>query len=788
MSKRIMNNFGQAGLQPASVAQRYWGSAITVGVLAAVVVAFIASVILWRHLPGLPVLQGTLKAHLSGLTCYAIHGLVPFLFPETALDIKNYLRDLSNQGLSHLLFYRLYAAAGAGLLAGGFVGWAVAAPVDGIMHTRGRQLIEGNQAVKSAQALMAAQVKALGADFKIHPGIIFTREQWSKHLIVLGAIGGGKTTIILPILSQIFKRGDKALIFDVKGDFTAKFPTAALVAPWHKGGIAWAIGRDCTTLQDAIGFAEQVVADSKDPMWASAARQVLVGLVVDLQRRKPKRWGWQDLYEQFSRTDEAELELLMQQCNPLGLRAVTSQNQTTSSILINMVAGLQWVASLAQAWGNPMPGAGISFMEWLFDEKTERRQVILQGNGRFEQMMQGYVSSIISMLSARINSPEFKDSRERKLWFVLDEFPQIGKIKYQPLIEVGRSKGVRVVIGLQDINQVVKVYSEQDANSLLSMVGTKIVAQIAPGETAKKMSELIGEREVERLNLSVSGSGSGKSTTTMINRESLKVMYDSELSYELGNRPGKGGVVALMINNDSPFVSMLTWPHDKTPDQRASYDEAEWVNGGVYNDEADFIEIQEEGLLTQERQDGKDRQALERVREQEDEEFKRAVQAQSNARLEQLLGARRDNGAKKKREENATNATARSRGDFFADGATTSGGIGAQQARDGREAQLRHSAEQERQANAITARMPQIKNEEENLAIDGADAMHHGEQLGHALGLGADGQHAIGILSMFPVLADAIRSAEPVKDPAVAAERLRVAQQNRLQREQGRFE
>ena len=622
MAAKVVNNLGASSLVPASVARRDWGSALAVGGLAAAGVAFVSGVLLWRNLPMLPAPSASFKDVVSAIAASGVHRIVPFLFSDTAAGFHRYIQEIGQEGKAHLLYTRLWAAGGLGAVAGFFACKSAATPYDGIMHSRGRQLIEGGRAVQMAQSTLAAQVKAVGADLKIHPEIIFTREQWSKHLLIFGAIGGGKTTIILPVLKQLFARNDKALIFDVKGDFTAKFPTAALVAPWHKGGMPWAIGRDIATLQDAILFAEQVIAESKDPMWAAAARQVFVGLVVDLQRRKPKRWGWQDLYDQLSISDEAELELLMERCNPMGLRSVSGQNTTTSGILINMVAGLQWIASLAQAWGNPKEGEGISFVEWLFDENAAQRQIILQGNGRFEQMMQGYASTIITMLASRINSPEFSESRTRKIWFVLDEFPQLGKVKYQPLIEVGRSKGVRVVIGLQDINQVIKVYSEQDANSLLSMVGTKIVAQIAPGETAKKVSELIGEREVERTNISVSGSGSGSSSTTMTNRESLKVMYDSQLSYELGNRPEMGGIVALMINNDSPYVSMLTWPHDSTPDVRASYDEAEWVNGGARDDYDQLSPDIQDGGPEDELLAGRGRKAPSTSEEMSEQEFR----------------------------------------------------------------------------------------------------------------------------------------------------------------------
>ena len=68
--------------------------------------------------------------------------------------------------------------------------------------------------------------------------------------------------------------------------------------------------------------------------------------------------------------------------------------------------------------------------------------VILQGSGRYPELMRGYVQSAISLLAGRINSPEIGESKTRRMWLVLDEFPQLGKLNgVASILEVGRTKG-----------------------------------------------------------------------------------------------------------------------------------------------------------------------------------------------------------------------------------------------------------------------------------------------------------------------------------------------------------
>lgn len=624
--KKIITTFGNAqGVSP-TVWQRNLRNALVLGVLGATVATAIALTVSWRNLPWLPVPKGSLPYHVKSWGKSAVHTAIPFAFSDAVSNYKALRAQQHAEGTSHLLTYRVGGALTFGALIGGFFFYLGARPTNGYSHTRGRNLLTGKEAVRALQLQMAPKIKSLGADLMIHPEITFTPDDFTKHLMYLGTIGGGKTTALMFLLKQLVARGDRAIIFDVKGDFTQKFPKALLIAPWDARGVPWLISADCTTRQDAREFAAQCIPDSKDPMWAQAARQVFVGIIVMLQAKKPGTWGWLDLSEAFA-AEEAELVQWMQHYNKEALTIVAAQNQTTSGVLINMRAGLSWISDLGQAWGNPDPKRSISFVKWLLNDNSKTRQIILQGNGRFETMMQGYVGSIIAMLMARINSPQVSDSRTRRLWFILDEFPQLGKIKYQAGVEVGRSKGVRMVFGLQDISQVRKIYSEEDANALMSNVGTKIIAQISPGETAKKISELIGQKEVERLNISTSSQQGGASTTAMLNREEHKVILESELSTQLGNRPSEKVVRALMLSNNLDTAVLLDWAWDTTPNGRPAYQEADWVNfTPKYVPTVAPISEEEKGLLEQEEEEAQ--RAEEERKKNAFDQAKRTIDAQ----------------------------------------------------------------------------------------------------------------------------------------------------------------
>jgi hypothetical protein len=69
---------------------------------------------------------------------------------------------------------------------------------------------------------------------------------------------------------------------------------------------------------------------------------------------------------------------------------------------------------------------------------------------------------MLGLLASAVGSPTLAESRSRRMWLFLDEFPQLPPIKQFPtFLELGRSKGVTVVIGAQDTAQIRATYGPE---------------------------------------------------------------------------------------------------------------------------------------------------------------------------------------------------------------------------------------------------------------------------------------------------------------------------------------
>jgi type IV secretory pathway TraG/TraD family ATPase VirD4 len=121
------------------------------------------------------------------------------------------------------------------------------------------------------------------------------------------------------------------------------------------------------------------------------------------------------------------------------------------------------VSVLADAWSDPS-ARRFSIRTWLH-HPAPYRPLILQHDPGYRELSRIWIASMLGLLASAVGSPSLPESRERRVWLFLDEFPQLPPIKQFPtFLELGRSKGVAVVIGAQDTAQIRAVNGQTRQN------------------------------------------------------------------------------------------------------------------------------------------------------------------------------------------------------------------------------------------------------------------------------------------------------------------------------------
>ncbi|MBO6690338.1 MAG: type IV secretion system DNA-binding domain-containing protein [Henriciella sp.] len=396
----------------------------------------------------------------------------------------------------------------------------------------------------------------------------------SRHFLAWGSTGAGKTTAMLLLMLGAIRRGDKTLILDTKGDLTSKLPyIGGLIAPHDARSMKWDIAYDCRTPQEARELAARIIPPSgSDPMWSNAARDIFIACIVSLQNVYRDAWSWGSLRDLVLADAETLLEVAERHYPAATQYLSDPSNKTAQSVLTTFKAHMNIVLVLGDAW--PQSAGGFSIRKWL--ELPNCNPIILQRDGQFPQLSKAWISGIISLLASYAGSPAMRENPSTRTWLFLDEFPQLERMDhFSTLLDVGRSKGISVVLGAQDLSQIRKTYGPDQANAWIGMIGTHIITRMNLGESAEMTSRLLGKQTVEFERKSETWTNGQRSVTKAIAQEERDVITPSELSDHLGVT--ERGIRALMVG-PGQHVYDVDIPFLDLPEQRPASVPADWTS------------------------------------------------------------------------------------------------------------------------------------------------------------------------------------------------------------------
>lgn len=251
-------------------------------------------------------------------------------------------------------------------------------------------------------------------------------------------------------------------------------------------------------------------------------------------------------------------------------------SNTTSSCIAVLANGTAVIERLALAWPERTPGQMFSMLDWIKDDYTGCKQVIVQ-SGPDEVLTKAYISAMINCAVPEIIGPSLPDDETgRFLGFFFDELTSTGKLNIEPLLALGRSKGVVACMAVQDWSQVERIYGDKTAQAFSGLVGTHIICQLQVGETREKVSRNLGKRTVAWR------THDEKAT---VHEESKAVVPPGRLTDDLGFRKGKAygperwGIRAIVQTTGDPLL--LDWPGVSYPKVREGQKRARWTKQGA---------------------------------------------------------------------------------------------------------------------------------------------------------------------------------------------------------------
>ncbi len=445
--------------------------------------------------------------------------------------------------------------------------------INPVIHIRGRQLWRGREARRKAELACKKMLSQSKFGVDLLEGLGISRDQLLKSILVCGAQGGGKTVFINQLLLRLIDLNHKLVIFDpTKGDYSRWVPMSAglcLISSTDSRSLHWWLGFDLTDEADAAAFAEGLVAESADPLWSNAARLILVGIIVHLQKKYGTNWSWGELSDCLVMEME-DLHELLKTSYPPAATFADPASKTSQSMEKNLKAFTANITRLATTWSKIDKKKRFSFKHWLDNDNTKHRRLVIQMNQRDASLGASISRAIVSYSTNHIASLEFPESGDRSLGWILDEVPQFRKLESLiKLNEIGRSKGVYVLVGFQDSSQISQIYGREELQKWSALFGLRIFPQVVGADSQQWVCQQVGDREVQFRNKTVSGQGMGQVNVSSSYSQptNIPVILPSEL--ELFGKT-KNGIEALFLGLGKDALA-LTIPFPKITDIRPAH-------------------------------------------------------------------------------------------------------------------------------------------------------------------------------------------------------------------------
>jgi hypothetical protein len=397
-----------------------------------------------------------------------------------------------------------FVMPGLAFLAGGIVPLFLAPPKE-VVPVRGTHIktVNGNSD--------AAVKKALKRGLTVLAGVILDRAAESEHFLNIGTTGSGKSVAQQTQMYTALLRGDRHIVADPDGSAMSLFYQTGdvILNPADARSARWDM---LAEIEDSLDYRLMAEALTPQPRqdrgseWVTYAQEILGTC---LETWHVNELGSSEAFFRVMAT--ADKEKLAQLCEGT---AAHRYFEAGNERMLGSIMG-----TLAPALGNMrllanLTGPAFSIRRWV---REGQGSLWMPYQAKQIPALRGLISCWMGLaISETLSLPE---SRERRLWFYVDELDALGRIQgLKDALARLRKVGGCVVLGLQSIAQVRGTYGDADANTIVENCNTKLILRCNASEgggTAQFASDVIGDRVVERDETTTSRSqGKHASTST----------------------------------------------------------------------------------------------------------------------------------------------------------------------------------------------------------------------------------------------------------------------------------
>jgi len=330
----------------------------------------------------------------------------------------------------------------------------------------------------------------------------------SKHIMLLGAIGTGKTNTFSHVISQLqdkMTEKDVMVIFDTKGDFYKEFYRPGDVVISNDSTATGPDGLDYWNIFNEISYddrlQETVIEISKilfaeacertnQIFFPNAAKDLFMACLLHFIRSVSiKKCTIRNLVSYINSTTATEMKAMLESYDDLRAMASyisdpnSAQTQGVMSELLQVVREI-FIGNFAKH--------GTLSLKNLVRQKGGRKIFI-----EYDLSIGGMLSPVYSlMFDLAIKEALGRNRSEGNVYFITDEFKLLPYLNHiDDAVNFGRSLGIKFLIGVQNVEQIYDNYGEERARSIMSGFSTLFAFRVNDAKSREYTQGIFGKNQ-----------------------------------------------------------------------------------------------------------------------------------------------------------------------------------------------------------------------------------------------------------------------------------------------------
>ena len=362
--------------------------------------------------------------------------------------------------------------------------------------SRKKKYVTGQKIATPWQIAVHLKLRRNASSFKLG-SMPFAKDFETRHTLVSGGTGSGKTNCFHTLLPQIRKMNQRAIVVDTSGEFVSKYFREGkdiLLNPFDKRGQPWHPWCECNDPYDYKSLAQSFIplsANDEENFWRKAAQEVFCSTLQIKSHEKR-------ISEVVKLLLYAPLQVVYKTLQDTKASSFLDMNSERTSASIRAVAA-SFLESLDLFDDTNAP---FSIRDWV-QNRDDNSWLFLSSTTGQRASLTPLISAWFSI--AMRSLLQMQPSPNRRLWFVADELPSLNRLKdLETCLAESRKFGGCSILAIQSPAQLEMIYGKEITKIIIGNCSTRVAFSEQDPEIAARISKTFGEKEVRELHESIS--------------------------------------------------------------------------------------------------------------------------------------------------------------------------------------------------------------------------------------------------------------------------------------------